>query len=69
MQIISLEIDFVLAGYVAGIVRLVPRCRQLRQAIANGDALARSCLYHQVLVFEWVSALLTILALGLTGAN
>src|SRR6266581_6531021 len=65
MQIASLAIDLVLAGYIAKeVARFVPRYRNLKQAIANGDALARTRLYYRALAFEWISALLAVLALG-----
>jgi hypothetical protein len=54
-----------LAGYVVWeVIQFVPRYRRLKPAVAKGDSGARTRLYYQALVFEWVSALLALLALG-----
>jgi uncharacterized protein len=65
MHILSLMMDVVLAGYlVYEVVRFLPRFRQLKQEIAEGHAEARTRVYRQALWFEWISALLALLALG-----
>jgi membrane protease YdiL (CAAX protease family) len=65
MHTLSLATDFILAGYVVWeVVRFVPRYRQLKQALANGDTQARVRVYRRAIAFEWVSALLALLALG-----
>ncbi len=66
MHILTLLLDVVLAVYIGReVILFVPRYRQLKQAIANGDTQARARIYRQALVFEWASALLALLALGL----
>jgi len=54
-----------LAGYV---IREVKRMRRdyarLKHAIAEGDLEARTNLYLEILRFEWVSAVLALIALG-----
>src|SRR5450755_332377 len=65
MHILSFIIDVILAGYVVWeVVQFVPRYRQLKQAVANGDAGARPRIYQRALWFEWISALLALVALG-----
>jgi membrane protease YdiL (CAAX protease family) len=65
MQVLSLAFDIILAGYVAWeVARMVPRYRQLKQAVAAGDTGARTRMYYHALTFEWVSALLALIALG-----
>lgn len=65
MQILSFATDFILAGYVVWeVIRFVPQYRELKRALANGDTHARSRVYQQAIVFEWVSALLALIALG-----
>jgi uncharacterized protein len=65
VQIVSIVFDIILAAYVAWeVVRFIPRYRRLKQAITDGDTRARAHEYYQALVFEWVSALLAIVALG-----
>lgn len=65
MHILSIVIDIILAGYVTWeVLRFGPQYRQLKQDIANGDTHARTRVYHKAIVFEWVSALLALLALG-----
>jgi membrane protease YdiL (CAAX protease family) len=65
MHILSLMMDVVLAGYlVYEVVRFLPRFRQLKQEIAEGHADARRRVYRRALGFEWISALLALLALG-----
>jgi membrane protease YdiL (CAAX protease family) len=65
MHILSFIIDIVLAGYVIWeVVQFVPRYRQLKQAIAKGDAHARTRIYQRAFAFEWISALLALIALG-----
>jgi membrane protease YdiL (CAAX protease family) len=65
MHILSLMMDVVLAGYlVYEVVRFPPRYRQMKQEIAQGHAEARRRVYRQALWFEWISALLALLALG-----
>ncbi len=65
MHILSFVLDVILAGYVVWeIVQFVPRYRQLKQAVANGDAQARTHVYQRALRFEWISALLAMAALG-----
>jgi uncharacterized protein len=65
MHILSFAIDIVLAVYVVWeVVWFLPQYRQLKQAIAKGDVHARTRVYWRAMVFEWVSALLALLALG-----
>ena len=65
MHILSIVIDIILAGYVSWeVLRFGPQYRQLKQDIANGDSHARTRVYQKAIVFEWVSALLALLALG-----
>jgi len=53
------------AGYVIWEVKKMYRnYPQLKQAIANGDPEARPRFYLRILRFEWVSALLALVALG-----
>jgi CAAX protease family protein len=64
-HILSLVIDIILAGYIGWeVVRFLPRYRQLKQDIANGNAGARARIYWETLAFEWISALLALVALG-----
>ncbi len=65
MHIVSLIVEVALAVFVVSeVVRFVPRYRQLKEAVANGDTNARTKTYQRALVFEWVSALLAMAALG-----
>jgi membrane protease YdiL (CAAX protease family) len=65
MHILSLVIDVILAGYVIWeVIRFGSQYRQLKQDLANGDTEARARVYQKAIVFEWVSALLALLALG-----
>jgi len=65
MHIVSLIVEIALAVFVVSeVVRFVPRYRQLKEAVANGDTHARTKTYQRALVFEWVSALLAMAALG-----
>jgi uncharacterized protein len=65
MHILSFVIDLLLAGYVIReVLRFGSQYRQLKQDIANGDTQARTRVYHKAVIFEWVSALLALLALG-----
>jgi CAAX protease family protein len=65
MHIGSLMVEVVLTGFVVSeVVRFVPRYRQLKEAVANGDTGARTRTYQRALVFELVSALLALAALG-----
>lgn len=65
MHILSLAVDIILAAYVAWeVIRFVPRYRELKQAVANGDVHARSRIYREAIVFEWVSTALALIALG-----
>jgi uncharacterized protein len=75
MQALSITLDVLLAGYVVWeVISFVPRFRKLKQEIANGDSQARSRVYRRAITFEWITALLALLALGfdwskLTPAN
>jgi membrane protease YdiL (CAAX protease family) len=65
MQMVSISLDLILAGYVIWeVVRFVPRYKQLKQDLANGDTRARTHTYYQGLLFEWISAALAVAALG-----
>lgn len=65
MHILSFVIDIVLAGYVIReVVQFGAQYRQLKKDIANGDTQARARVYRKAIVFEWVSALLALFALG-----
>jgi membrane protease YdiL (CAAX protease family) len=64
MNILSWATDIVLAIYIGWeIIGFVPRYRRLKQEIANGDPKARTRVYQRILVFEWVSAALALVAL------
>ncbi len=64
MHTISLALNIVLAAYIVWeVIRFVPRYRRLKQQIANGDTRARTRIYYEALAFEWISALLALLAL------
>lgn len=65
LHLLSLAVDIILAGYIVWeVVRFPPRYRQLKQDIASGVAGARLRMYRETLAFEWISALLALLALG-----
>jgi uncharacterized protein len=65
MHILKTAVDIVLAGYVSWeVARFLPQYRQLKQAVANGDQGARMRVYVRALAFEWISALLALVALG-----
>jgi membrane protease YdiL (CAAX protease family) len=65
MYFLSFVVDLVLAGYVIReVLRFGPQYRKLKQDIANGDTQARTRVYHEAIVFEWISAVLALLALG-----
>src|SRR5579883_2830761 len=65
MHILSYVIDIILTGYIAReVVRFPAIYRHLKQAIVDGDAQARTRVYRRAIVFEWVSALLALAALG-----
>lgn len=65
MHVVSFVIEVALAVFVVSeVVRFVPRYRRLKEAVANGDTHARTKTYQRALVFEWVSALLAVAALG-----
>jgi uncharacterized protein len=65
MHTLSLAVDVALAGYVVWeVAKFVPRYRELKQAVASGDPQARTRVYNQAIVFEWVSAFLALAALG-----
>jgi uncharacterized protein len=65
MHIVSLIVEVALVGYVVSeVVRFVPQYRRLKEAVANGDAHARTRVYQRALAFEWISALLALVALG-----
>jgi len=65
MHIVSLTVEAALAVFVVSeVVRFVPRYRRLKEAVANGDTRARMKTYQRALVFEWMSALLAVAALG-----
>jgi membrane protease YdiL (CAAX protease family) len=64
MNILSLVTDLILAAYIVWeTVGFVPRYRRLKQEIADGDRQARTRVYQRILVFEWVSAALALVAL------
>ena len=65
MRILSLAVDLILTGYVIWeVTRFLPQYRQLKEALARGDSQARTTMYRQAIVFEWLSALLAVVALG-----
>jgi len=65
MRILSFILDIILAGYLGWeVFQFSGRYRQLKQEVANGDTRARLRIYYRALVFEWMSALLALLALG-----
>jgi CAAX protease family protein len=64
MNTLSLAADIVLAAYIVWeTVGFVARYRRLKEEIASGDHYARIRVYRRVLVFEWVSAALALVAL------
>jgi uncharacterized protein len=64
MHFLSLAMDIVLSVYLCvEIIRFLPRYRRLKQEIAQGDPEARTRLYRSVLVFEWISAFMALVAL------
>jgi CAAX protease family protein len=64
MNTLSLATDIILSAYICWeIIEFVPRYRRLKQEIANGDPKARTRVYHRILIFEWVSAVLAFVAL------
>jgi uncharacterized protein len=64
MNTLSLAADIVLAAYISWeTVGFVPRYRRLKQQIADGDPNARTRIYQRILVFEWISAALALVAL------
>jgi membrane protease YdiL (CAAX protease family) len=46
------------------VAKFVPRYRELKQAVADGDLQARTRIYNEAIIFEWVSAFLALAALG-----
>jgi membrane protease YdiL (CAAX protease family) len=65
MHALTVVINLVLASYVIWeVVRFGPQYRQLKLDLAKGHKQARIRVYRQAIVFEWVSALLALLALG-----
>lgn len=64
MQLFSAVVSIILAGYIGWeVVKFGPRYRQLKQELRNGDPRARTRVYKRALVFEWISALLALVAL------
>ena len=64
MNTLSWATDVVLSAYICWeIIGFVPRYRRLKQEIANGDPQARTRIYYRILIFEWVSAALALVAL------
>jgi membrane protease YdiL (CAAX protease family) len=64
-SIVVVIVDTLLAAFIAReVIQFVPHYRQLKQALANGDTEARMRIYRRVLSFEWISALLALIALG-----
>lgn len=65
MHFLSLAMDIILSIFICEeVIRFVPRYRRLKQEIAQGDPEARTRLYREVVIFEWISALLALAALG-----
>jgi predicted dehydrogenase len=53
MHVVSLIVEVALAVFVVSeVVRFVPRYRQLKEAVANGDTNARTKTYQRALVFD-----------------
>ncbi len=64
MHIGSLILDTLLTGFIVWhVVQFVPRYRGLKQALAQGDTEARIRIYRRALSFEWITALLALVAL------
>jgi membrane protease YdiL (CAAX protease family) len=64
MHILSLALDILLACYIAWeVLKFHPRYKKLKQSIADGDPDARLRIYREGLVFEWITALLALLAI------
>lgn len=67
---ISMVSDVVVLCYLVWVVvRFGKDYRQLKGAVVNGDAEARPRFYRRTLVYEWVSALLALIALGFDKAK
>jgi len=65
MHFLSLAMDVILSLYICEeVIRFVPRYRRLKQEIAQGDPQARTRLYRNVLVFEWIGAFMALVGLG-----
>jgi membrane protease YdiL (CAAX protease family) len=65
MRIVSFVLDAILACYIVWqVVQFLPQYRELKKAVAAGDLLARMRVYRKAVVFEWVSAMLALFALG-----
>lgn len=65
MNIARFAASIILAAYVAWeVVRFPAQYRVLKVSLANGDVMARLRVYKRAIAFEWVSALLALLALG-----
>jgi len=66
LNLLSVVTDIILAGYIVwGCIASIPRCRRLKEEVASGDPQARTRLYRETLIFEWVSAGLAAIALRL----
>jgi CAAX protease family protein len=64
MHFVSFIFDLILAGYIGWeVLQFNGQYRQLKQDIANGDTQARTRVYYRALAFEWISALLAVIAL------
>jgi uncharacterized protein len=70
MNILSLATDIILSAYICWeVIGFVSRYRRLKQGIANGDTKARTRIYQRILIFEWVSAALALVALRFDWSN
>ena len=64
MNFISIVVDIILAAYIVReCISFVTRYRRLKEEVASGDPQARTRLYRETIIFEWVSAGLAVIAL------
>jgi len=69
-HLIWIASDVAVLGYLAWVVlRFAKDYRGMKGAVEAGDAEARPRFYRRTLVYEWVSALLALIALGFDKAK
>ena len=63
MNLLSIVVDIILGVYIVRkCISFIPRYRRFKQEVASGDPQARTRMYREVLIFEWVSAGLAAIA-------